>query len=83
MRNLALVGTTRTTIQDDSFVSAVTIDLDENVTYVATEQQTPDADVTVQVRKVQADGEYREVCEAIHDYPETAGQMTQVRRNCS
>ena len=65
MRNLSLIRTTRTVIQGDPFISAITLDLDENVTYVATEHQTPDADVTVQVLKVETNGDYREVCKAL------------------
>ncbi|KAI0686278.1 Elongator complex protein 1 [Cytidiella melzeri] len=60
MRNLALIQTTHTSIQSDSCISAVTLDLDENNIYIASELQTPDADVTVQVRKVEADGQCRE-----------------------
>ncbi|KAI0090814.1 pol II transcription elongation factor [Irpex rosettiformis] len=60
MRNISLIQTTRTTFESDLFISAIALDLDENLTYVATEHQTPHADVTVQVRKVETDGEYRE-----------------------
>ena len=68
MRNLSLIQTTHRAIHSDSFISAVALDLDENVTYVATEHQTPDADVTVQVRKVESDGEHREVSAGCCDY---------------
>ena len=61
MRNLALLQTFRTTIPDESVVSSVAVDLDENVLYVATEQQTPDADVKVEVRKINGDEQLTEV----------------------
>jgi elongator complex protein 1 len=61
MRNLSLVQTLHTTTPAGSNISAITLDLDENVSYVATERQTPDADVVVEVRKVEADGQLTEV----------------------
>ena len=65
MRNLALLQTSHTVITGESIISAITVDLDENVLYIATEQNTPDADVKVEVRKLNGDEQGTEVSEIL------------------
>lgn len=56
MRNLSLIRTSHIPLPEDlpssSSISAVTFDLDEDAAFVAVERQTADADVEVEVWKV-------------------------------
>jgi len=51
MRNIALTATAITSLPNAN-VTATTIDIDENVLYAASERQSPDADVQVDIWKV-------------------------------
>ncbi|TFK44978.1 IKI3 family-domain-containing protein [Crucibulum laeve] len=51
MRNLSLIASGLTTLPNAN-ISATTIDLDENIIYVAAEQQSPDGEVQVELWKV-------------------------------
>lgn len=73
MRNLSLIRTSHISLPDDlpstSSISAVTFDLDEDTTFVAVERQTADADVEVEIWKVDGaakwESELVEVCAAL------------------
>ncbi|GJE98183.1 IkappaB kinase complex IKAP component [Phanerochaete sordida] len=56
MRNLSLLRTSHIPLPEGlpstNSIAAVTLDLDEDVAYVAVERQTPDADVEVEVWKI-------------------------------
>ena len=55
MRNLALLNTNQISLPESvapgSTLSGIALDLDEDVLYAATERQTEDADVVVEVWK--------------------------------
>ena len=57
MRNLCLLGTKNISfsgrVSSDTVVSAVALDLDEDSLYVATEHDTEDTDVVLEVWKIQ------------------------------
>lgn len=75
MRNLSLLRASHIPLPEglpsSSSIVAVTLDLDEDVTYVAVERQTPDADVEVEVWKVGGaakwESELLEVRFALHE----------------
>lgn len=51
MRNLTLTATTTTAFHNAN-ISATTIDLDEGVIYAASERQSPDGEVEVEIWKM-------------------------------
>jgi hypothetical protein len=54
MRNLSLSAETVTSFQSSRHVSATAVDLDAGVLYVALERQNLDADVEVEISKIDA-----------------------------
>lgn len=53
MRNLSLLASETASLGADVEISATTLDLDHNVLYVASESQNADADVEVEIWKIE------------------------------